>query len=286
MLELLFNPRKAERRTWELFFVGFFYASLSVLLVSWIFSQDFVLVKYSGILIICFTVMFSLPFVYYAIRIEERKIIPDMGSFKLLKEHSRTILIFLWLFFGFVVAYSLWYSLIHSPYNFKAQVETYCAINRPADFNSCVLQHGIKGEESITGSFFNDRDRLFLIFINNMNVLIFTLIFSLIFGAGSIFILSWNGSVIAAAIGIITKADIYKIPFGIARYLLHGAPEIASYFIVALAGGIISVAITKHEMKKERFFDVLRDSINLVILAIVVLFIAAFIEVYITPKIF
>src|SRR3989304_2107912 len=106
MLEMLISPRKAERRPIELFFVGAFYASLSMLLVDWIFSQDAVLSKYSGILIVTFTVMFSMPFIYYTIRLEERKITKERGMIALLKEHKKAIYAFLWLFLGFVVALS------------------------------------------------------------------------------------------------------------------------------------------------------------------------------------
>jgi len=62
------------------------------------------------------------------------------------------------------------------------------------------------------------------------------LIFSLIFGAGAIFVLAWNASVIAAAIGIFTKSELSSLPIALIRYMIHGIPEIASYFIVALAG--------------------------------------------------
>ena len=71
-----------------------------------------------------------------------------------------------------------------------------------------------------------------------------------------------------------------------ARYLIHGIPEIASYFIVALAGGLISAAVIKHELGTERFWEVLQDSLNLIIIAVVVLIVAALMEVYITPVLF
>lgn len=287
MLEMLINPRKAERHPWELFFVGIFYASLSLLLVHWIFAKDAVLSQYSGILVVTFTVMFSMPFIYYTIRLEEKKINSDEGTFALLKEHKKALYTFMWLFLGFVVAFSFWYIVLSSSsQSFKAQVETYCLINRPTNFQDCVEQYGVKKPSFSTVGSITAKDRLFLIFTNNIYVLIFTLIFSLIFGAGVIFILAWNATVIAAAVGIFTKSDLSALPFGIARYMIHGIPEIASYFIVALAGGMISVAVIKHEIGTEKFWDVLHDSLNLIILAVIVLALAALIEVYITPVLF
>ncbi|MBI2631470.1 stage II sporulation protein M [Candidatus Pacearchaeota archaeon] len=287
MLEMLINPRKAERRPWELFFVGIFYASISLLLVQWIFAKDAVLSQYSGILVVTFTVMFSMPFIYYTIRLEEKKINSDEGTIALLKEHKKALYAFMWLFLGFVIAFSFWYIVLSSSsQSFKAQVETYCLINRPTNFQDCVEQYGVKKPAFSTVGSITAKDRLFLIFTNNVYVLIFTLIFSLIFGAGVIFILTWNATVIAAAVGIFTKSELGALPFGIARYMIHGIPEIASYFIVALAGGMISVAVIKHEIGTEKFWDVLHDSLNLIILAVVVLAIAAIMEVYLTPLLF
>ena len=70
MFEMLMNPRKAERRPWEMFFVGIFYSSISIILVNWIFNRDPVLSKSSGILVVTFTVMFSIPFMYYVLKLD------------------------------------------------------------------------------------------------------------------------------------------------------------------------------------------------------------------------
>lgn len=287
MLEMLVNPRKAERRPWEMFFIGFFYSSLALLLVNWIFAKDAVLSQYSGILVVTFTVMFSTPFIYYTLRLEEKKINPESGTISLLKEHKKALYAFLWLFLGFVIAFSFWYILLNPIESFRPQIETYCSINRPSNFQSCIRQYGLSGSSVSTGYATSAAtDHLLLIFTNNIYVLIFTLIFSLIFGAGVIFVLAWNASVIAAAIGIFSKSSLVELPIGLAKYMIHGLPEIAAYFIVALAGGMISVAVIKHEFGTDKFWEVMQDSLNLIILAVVVLFIAALIEVFITPVLF
>ena len=268
-----------------MFFIGAFYCSLSILLVNWIFAKDAVLSQYSGILVVTFTVMFSIPFIYYTIRLEETKITPRLSGFSLLKEHRHALYAFMWLFLGFVIALSFWYIVLPTTQSFKAQIETYCLINRPANFQECVSQYGIK-DSSLSTGFLTNKERLFLIFSNNLYVLIFTLLFSLIFGAGVIFILAWNASVIAAAIGIFTNSQLSALPLALGRYMIHGIPEIASYFMVALAGGLVSIAVIRHETGTQKFWEVLHDSLNLIISAVVVLFIAALIEVFITPILF
>jgi uncharacterized membrane protein SpoIIM required for sporulation len=285
MLEMLINPKKAERRPWEMFFIGAFYASLAVLLVNWVFAQDAVLNQRAGVLVVLFTVLFSMPFIYYTIRLEEKKISKASGSWSLLKEHSHAIYAFLWLFLGFTIAFAFWYSVLPSTQSFREQIETYCMINRPGNFDSCVKQYGIKDSTQVI-PFLTNTERLFLIFTNNMYVLLFTLVFSLIFGAGVIFILAWNASVIGAAIGIFTDYKLSALPLGLLRFFMHGIFEIGSYFVIALAGGMISVAVIRHETGTEKFWSVLQDSLNLIILSVIILFFAALIEVFVTPALF
>ena len=283
MLEMLLNPIRSERRPWEMFFVGLVYAALSVFMVNWIFGSDVVLVKYSAILIVTFTVMFCIPFFYYIIMLEEEKESEYDDSFRMIKEHGKAIHSLLWLFLGFIVAFSVLYILIGSPDNFRAQVETYCVINSPSNFDGCISQYGVKS--SPTGAA-TSTQLLGGIFTNNLYVLIFTLVFSIIFGAGGIFILAWNASVISAAVVIFSKSNLSSVPYSISRYLIHGIPEISAYFIGTLAGGILGIAIIKKEFKSEKFWSILYDCLLLIIIAIVILFLAALVEVFITPIIF
>ncbi len=286
MFELLINPSRAERQPWDMFFIGAFYATVSLMLVKWIFSGDPVLSKYTGILVVTFCVMFSIPFIYFAIKDEEEKDLQDRGFLNLMREHSKALVYFMFLFFGFIIAFSFWYIVFQDGnQNFRAQIETYCMINKPAHFEECVSEYGIEHVSKTTG-FLTAKEKIVNIFANNIYVLIFTLFFSLIFGAGAIFILAWNASVISAAIGIFSKSDLANLPIGLMRYMIHGIPEIASYFAGALAGGIISIAIIKHDVASEKFWVILQDSLNLVILSVVILFIAALIEVFITPALF
>jgi uncharacterized membrane protein SpoIIM required for sporulation len=286
MFEMIINPMKAEKHPWEMFFIGAFYATLSLILVKWIFSGDPVLSKYTGILIVTFCVMFSIPFMYFSIKEEEEKDLDIPEFSRLIKEHSKALLYLMFLFFGFIVAFSFWYIVFEDGnQNFRVQIETYCMINKPAYFDDCVNEYGVKHVSKTTG-FLTAKEKIVNIFANNIYVLIFTLVFSLIFGAGAIFILAWNASVISAAIGIFSRSDLANLPLGLARYMIHGVPEIAAYFLGALAGGIVSVAIIKHDVNSEKFWTILQDSLNLVIAAVVILFFAALIEVFITPAIF
>ena len=99
MLESMINPARLEKGPLKMLFVGLLYASLSILLVKWFFSGDAVLYNYSGMIIVTFCVMFSIPFMYYIIKIEEEEDEQVSGFFGVWKAHSDAIYAFMWLFF-------------------------------------------------------------------------------------------------------------------------------------------------------------------------------------------
>jgi len=284
MLESIINPKKVEKGSWKMFFVGLIYASISILLVYFLFSKDFVLAKFSGIIVVTFSVMFSLPFMYFIIKKEEKEDENVEGAVKVWKTHSDAIYALMWLFLGFIIAFSFWYIVLQDSNLFNAQIETYCLINNPGNIEGCVKAYSITPQ--ITAEISGREARLLSIIENNMYVMIFTLVFSLIFGAGAIFILAWNASVISAAIGIFKEYNLKEIPIGILRYMIHGFPEIAAYFITALAGGMFGVGVLRTGIKNRKFLRVAENTIILLLIAMAILIIAALIEVYFTPLFF
>jgi len=285
MLEMLINPRVAEKQPWKMFFIGLIYASLSLVLTKWFFSNDAVLSQFSGMIVVTFCVMFSLPFMYYMIKQEEEEDEQIEGFFRVWHEHSDAIYAFMWLFLGFIIAFSFWHIILNDPNLFNAQIETYCRINSPGNFEDCINKYTFVEGLNPTGAVTREM-RFLSILENNVYVMIFTLIFSLIFGAGAIFVLAWNASIIATAIRIFAESKISGIPIGIARYMIHGFPEIAAYFITALAGGILGVGFLRNGIRNPRFLRVIENTVILLFIAILILIFAAVIEVYLTPLLF
>lgn len=285
MLESMINPKRAEKGPWKMFFIGIIYASLSLILVHFLFKNDSVLSKFSGLIVVLFCVMFSLPFMYFIIRQEETEDEEIDGAWSVWKTHSDAIYAFMWLFFGFIIAFAFWNVILQDPALLNAQIETYCSINNPGSIQDCVAEYSLTSK-TISSSASNSVARFFSIIGNNFGVMILTLIFSLIFGAGAIFILAWNASVISAAIGIFTRYTIHEIPLGLLRYMIHGFPEIAAYFTTALAGGMFGVGIIRHGITNKKFAKVLVHVGILLGIALFTLLIAAVIEVYFTPLLF
>ena len=112
---------------------------------------------------------------------------------------------------------------------------------------------------------------------------------SIVFGAGAIFILVWNASIIAVFLGIfirsfieqgfpITVAYLFGVPIGLSSIALHGIPEILAYFFAGLAGGILSVGIIREKIMSKEFTEVFKDALVFLLFAEVLILIAALVE--------
>ncbi|NMB66441.1 stage II sporulation protein M [Candidatus Woesearchaeota archaeon] len=285
MLERLISSKTAEKKPALMIFIGLLYGSLSMILVHLFFKGDKILSNFSGLLVVLFCVIFSLPYIYFAIKREEKEDEEVYGIYSVWKVHKDAIFAFMFLFLGFVISFSLWNMILKDPNLLNAQIQTYCNINNPGDIEGCVSKYSLTGN-IISGSSLDQQSRLMLIIGNNFGVMIFTLIFSLIFGAGAIFILAWNASVIAAAISIFTNHNVSGIPLGLGRYMIHGFPEIAAYFIAALAGGILGIGLVRNGLTNRRFMKVFMNVLFLILIAMIILLIAGVMEVYLTPILF
>ncbi|MCK4521198.1 MAG: stage II sporulation protein M [Nanoarchaeota archaeon] len=273
VLESLISPLKAEKKPWDMLFHGFLYNTIAIFLALWIFEQ------YASLVMVFLTVIACVPLMYSTIKIEEKKDITIYSEKTLLKEHAKALSFFMYLFLGIMLSVSLWYVILPTSIHhalFSIQTETIEAINY-----------------QITGNVTQEVSIFLKIFLNNMRVLVFCLLFAFIYGAGAIFILTWNASVIGVAIGNFIRSNIGKystyfhiVPLAVLRYMTHGLFEIGAYFMVGLAGGIISIAVIRHDFGTKRFEHILLDSVDLIILSIVFLLIAAITEVYITPALF
>jgi len=126
--------------------------------------------------------------------------------------------------------------------------------------------------------------------------------FVVYYGYGAIFILTWNASVLGVAIGNIIRSGLVDVAsntgldqifsyvglvsVGLLKYSLHGIPEIAAYFVGALAGGIISFSIIRRDFKGKNFERIILDSADLLFIAIGLILASAVLEVWVTPLIF
>lgn len=286
MIESIISPVNAENHPWKLFFIGFIYTSLALFLSLWIFKE------YASLVAVFLTVLASMFLVHRTLKLEEQKDVDLKEETSMLREHAKALFFLIFLFLGFVVAFSFWYIVL--PANtvqlaFDTQINTINAVNK-------VTGNIISSSAISSASLFSK------IFFNNFKVLFFCILLAFFYGAGVIFILVWNASVIGAAVGNFVRSGIAQMTselgfasashyfsiysLGLLRYLTHGIFEILAYFTAALGAGIISIAVINHEYNSPKFIKIIKDSLSLFLLAVILLIIAALIEVYITPLMF
>ena len=282
VVESLMFPLKAEKKPWEMFFLGFLYTSIGLFLSLWIFRDQ------ASLIMVFMITMAALPIFYNTTKLEESKDMIMDNETAILKEHNKAISFFMYMFIGVTVACAVWYaSLPTSTINnlFDKQIGTIQAINN-----------------QVSGNVIHNLNAFGKIFFNNFKVLAFSILFSFIYGAGAIFILNWNATVIGAAIGNFIRANIsnytssiglldagnyfHVVSLGLLKYSVHGVPEVIAYFYGGLAGGILSVALIRKHFKTKKFPIIMLDFSELILIAIGFLIAASFLEVYITPVLF
>ena len=254
VLEILVNPKKVTGKPWEMFFIGAVYSLVGVLLGYWVFRS------YVSIIMVTFTTIAAIPFVLSAINSEGQKG-RTLSRGSLLREHGKIISMFTFLFLGFVTVFFSLFVFLPST--------------------------------AVTGNFIAEVPTMLKILLNNFKVLFFCIIFSLFYGSGALFILAWNASVMGAAIGVGIRSGLSSSLYGnvqafatsLLGYFAHGIPEIIAYFVAGLAGGIISFAIMKEKFGSKAFRKISLDAANLVIFAIIILILAALIEVFVSPTV-
>jgi len=281
VLEALLGVKEAEKRPYYVFLLGMLYASVAVFLSLWIFRSE------ASLILVFLMVFAALPLIYKTTNFEAKKSYFNKEE-ELPRAHIDALKVFMYLFLGFTIAMALWYIFLPSTvvYDlFSSQMSTIRAINS----NDATGQ--------VTSWTF-----LSVIILNNLKVMALCMLFSFFFGAGAIFILAWNASVISAALGNfvrtslseyattigLTKVGIYLQVFSLAliRYMTHGLFEITAYLVAGLAGGLISIAVINKHFEGDHFRVIIKDATDLMILAVLLVVIAGLIEVFITPIFF
>jgi uncharacterized membrane protein SpoIIM required for sporulation len=294
VLENIISPENAENRPVLLMFLGFLYTTLAIFLSYYVFESN------STIFMVFLTTIVAAPLMYNLMKMEEEKDLTDLEEKALLKEHSKALKALMFLFIGATLCFAFWYVVLPGDMVSTLFYSQESTINR---INSRVVA-GVSSDASsvaapITGAVTSSADIFGKIFLNNIQVLLFCILFSFIYGAGALFILIWNASIVGTAMGMFIRGSIEllsstacgpnigttfcAVSLSIFRYAIHGIPEILAYFIAALAGGIISIAVINQEFNSRKFEHILVDSADLLMLAIGVLFLAAILEVFVTP---
>lgn len=275
MLESLLMPKKAAKRPWDVFIIAVIFSFIGVAFSLQIFPEQASVFSVSLI-----TIMF-MPFFQRFFAIEEKK---DYKLHKnILARHKSLFSIFGVFFVGLIVSMAFIYVFFpHSRPAFTLQEDWF------SSQGMTIITSSAAGDSPSTTA----ADWEFATFVsNNTQVLLMIFILSTMFGAGAIFILVWNASIIAVYVGSVINsfirsgispefAYVLGVPAGLGSIALHGVPEIAAYFIAALAGGMLSVGILREKLKGH-FEKIFVDSLIFLGIAEALIILAAVLEAYV-----
>ena len=279
MIESLFSPKVARQKPWVVFFAATVFTLISILLVFQVVSPGQNGAG-MGLLLVSFITIAATPLFLTLFKIEEeeeKKVEKEGLLSELFKRHADIIKVLGFFFIAIIFTSSIFSVLMP-----KTSAIVF------ADQTNDLLSRGIISARATNGINF------FEILFNNLKVLVLIFIFSFVFGAGAIFVLSWNATVIGTLIakiaenpaqyGFITIAEgnslanyIIALPYTLLRLLPHGLFEFFAYFIAAVAGGILSVAIIREKLLTEKEI-IFKDICCYMAIAAIFIFIGAAIE--------
>lgn len=271
VIETLLNPKKFADKPLLTCIVSFCYVLVSALTSYIIFGN------YASLGMIFFTVLLLAPFMLHLLEQEENEAKAEVTHAIFAKEMIHISLGMIFVFLGATFAFLVLglfvpdtiKDTLFSIHKDTISVQGY-AVQKIATYSS--------SEEAYQG-----------IILNNLKVIGFSVLLAFVFGLGAITVIIWNASTVGYAMALIIDNALtsthwfFALATGLVRYLPHGIFEIGAYLLAGLGAGIISVAITKHEFGSHRWKTLTLHAVELILVAVAMIFVAGLIEVYITP---
>lgn len=271
VLEQLYPISWLEQKSMYGFVLGVSYSVLGIFSAMAIFPKNPAMVS------IAFTSLLLLPSLNRLLAIEEtqgarEKHFSLKGLFRM---HSDIVKVYFFIFIGVMLTFAFFTLML-------PQISASFLFSQQAQVLSRATGQAI------------DFAPLFEILLNNLWVLMVVLIASFIYGAGSIFILTWNASAWGVVFGMMAKHAATMTNVNPVTYFLimlvavlpHLVTEAGSYFLATVAGGIISKATIREKFMSPKFKAIIKDGFAMFTIAIIVLIIAALLEVYVGTKLF
>lgn len=274
MLESIISPGTAERNPWDMLILGFAVSTVSI----WIaFYLSKIIMAPASMLALAATVIALAPLIYRVLLIEEEKeeMARHMSPVGFITRHLDVVSVYSFLFIGLLLSSVFWYvALPHESSIFP----TSDAVFAVQESTIPTIRAQITGSVADTLSGQGQQRYFENLFENNMRVMWLCFLGSVLFGAGALWLITWNASVIGVFIGVKIQADLMAglgLPLGMSLWAI---PEVLAYLVAAIAGGIVSVAVSRHHFKSERFWTTIFDSMLFMLIAIFLVFVGAYIE--------
>lgn len=229
-----------------------------------VFVSYFIFPAYAGIITPLLVTIVMTPFFYKIFKEEEREEVQQAEHkihMSLFSRRADVIFLFSLFFIGNFI--SIFLIALAFPQSFVTQIFSQQLSEITALSGAAVVPASLNA-----------------ILFNNLRVMGFAFILSILFCTGAILILSWNASILAIYLAsFIKKGLISQFLFQTIGIFPHTFIEILAYFLAGIAGGILSVGLIREKIKSKEFKLVLFDSLILFGFGIAAVICGAIIEV-------
>lgn len=283
--EFLKNKWKENNQTVSLY-MGVFYAVISFITSSVLFYRT---PYFIGISTIMFIVIITIPSLAKLFAIEEKH---EKENISFFKKHKSILSFFTYFFIAMFVVFfvislarpELVFTSEHLYGKTNAEYNTFAG-------NSFTPVYIPFDSETLK----EDLYEVLSVFENNVFVMTVCFLLSLFYGAGSVFLITINASVFASALAEAVKSRIPQLGYwftysyitcNIMVMFLHTIPELVGYYFGAVAGGILSRAFSRKKIIFKEIKPILKDAFTLFLIGILVLFLAAIIEMVFSKRLF
>ena len=262
---------KIGKRRFYSFFLGLLYVFISYGTALLLFPQNV------SITMLFLITLLLVPSAITLISAEEAKE-SKHGLKKFFKDHVEVIEILFFLFKGVLVGYIiLGFTVANYGDIFNYQ-------------NNFLESQGIS-KELVTEFLESGQPQVrnFLgILTNNISVSLIAFVLSFFYGIGAMFLIVLNASIFTALVVLVVQQlgrTAQEVALLLGSFSIYIIPEVVGFLLAAIAGGVISKAIIKEKIGSERFRNVVKDATILLIGSLLIILLAAFLEVFVTAPI-
>lgn len=246
------------------FLLGLVYTIVGIISARLIFASS------TGVMSVAFTSILLIPSLAELLRIEAGQALHEtkFSIKRLYKDHSDIFVMYVSMFLGIFVAYSIATLLIPE-----------------ASLGELFLHQlkaaGLRGYATANA-------QLVSIIFNNLLIFVVAFVLSFIYGAGAVIFLVWNASVWGVVFSLfVRKAAAFAgedpvVAFAreVVPFLPHMVTEGIAYIGAAIVGGVVSKAVLQQKLFSKRFNVIVKDALFFLIVGMVVVLIAGMIEVW------
>jgi len=278
VIEQVFKPQWIEKKPRHAFLLGFIYSLVGVISAKLVFGA------HPGMMTVAFTSILLVPSLNILLAIEENQArVKD--KYWILKQlwhdHYDIVEVYIFIFFGIFFTFPA-ISLVfpeEAIIRFFAPMFQVIGITEEATTLVGWASHVVA-------------PTILSIFLNNFVVAVVCLLLSLIYGAGAIIFIAWNAIVWGVVIGSFAKQSVLSgsgvnpvsvFISTVLPFFPHMFMESLPYFTAAIVGGIVSKAAIREELFSQRFNEIVKDGAVVLGLSLIILFIAAVVEIKIYP---